>query len=455
MDKQKQTILNERLPKVMWQMSWPAIAAMVLFGLNNFLDGVFVGHLINNDALAAVGIAFPLAQITQAIGSLIGTGAGAAISIWIGSGNDSKLRNCLGTVNFLSVILSILFLLPAFIFAEELIALMGGRGQIALLAIEYFKVTLLGTFLWVHGLALNMMIRAEGKMKTAAVMIAIGLVIDVLVKPLFISIFDWGIAGAAWATNLSMLVYTLLGIGYYQLNKSSFQTVVWSFKVDYAIFKEIISLGLPALIMMVMVVVQNIVVFNSLGRYGNASDITFFTAVNRFYLLLNTPMFGLMRALQPVAGMNYGVGNILRTTKSYTLFTWAGLFVLLPFWIIVMCFPQLVLSLMIPNYLFSSQQLVDFRIYMSVLLGLPAIFMAMVWFPSVENGKTASIIAILRQLILYVPVILILPSLFGIRSIYWASAFVDWMIFAVVIVVVRKSFVKLIYRTRLSKESRT
>lgn len=146
MDKQKQLILNGNLPNVMWQMAWPAVVAMVLFGLNNFLDGVFVGHLINDQALAAVGIAFPLAQIGQAIGSLIGTGAGAGISIWIGAENTEKLAKCLGTVNYLSILFSALFMVPAYIYADDLIYLMGGRGEIAILASQYYKVIVLGTF---------------------------------------------------------------------------------------------------------------------------------------------------------------------------------------------------------------------------------------------------------------------------------------------------------------------
>lgn len=443
MDKQKQLILKGHLPTVMWQMSWPAVVAMVLFGLNNFLDGVFVGHLINDNALAAVGIAFPLAQIGQAIGSLVGTGTGAAISIWIGADDKERLFKCFGSVNYLSILFSIIFMVPAYLFADQLIYLMGGRGEIAILASQYYKVILLGTFFWVHGLALNMMIRAEGKMKTAALMIAIGLIIDIILKPIFISTFGWGVVGTAWATNVSMIVYTLLGIWYYHFSRSSFKTNIWTITKDSYITRLIIRLGMPALIMMVMVVIQNIVIFNALSKYGVDSDITFFTAVNRFYLLLCTPMFGLMRALQPVAGMNYGVQNYQRTKRSYLLFTWTGLGVLLPFWLLVMFFPQDLLTLMIPHQVFSAEQLIDFRVYMSVLLVLPAIFMGMAWFPSVENAKPASVIAIFRQLVLYVPIMLIVPVYYGVSGIYWASAFIDWGIFIVVAFTVKRTFNKL------------
>lgn len=443
MDKQKQLILEGKLPTVMWHLAWPAVVAMVMYGLNNFLDGIFVGHLISNTALAAVGIAYPLAQFAQGFGTLIGTGIGSAISIWIGGQDTSKLEKAMGTVNYLTLLFSIGLTLPCYIFAEELVYMMGGRGEILTLGVEYFQATILGSFFWIHGLALNMIIRAEGRMKTAAWMIAIGLLVDLALKPIFIDTLGWGVAGAAWATNISMMVYTLLGVWYYAGGKASFYTKFWSIKHNTAIVKETLSLGMPGFIMMVMIVIQNIVVFNALAKYGTDADITFFTAVNRFYILLNTPLWGLMRALQPVAGMNYGAKNYDRSSKAYRLFSFAGLAILLPFWLFVMLYPSGVLAVMIPHTEFLSDQLFDFRIYMSVLLVLPFVFMAMVWFPAIEDAKPATFISLLRQVVFYIPIMLFVPGVLGVSSIYWASAAIDWIVFGLILYAVRRSVKRL------------
>lgn len=443
MDKQKQLILEGKLPQVMWHLAWPAVIAMVLYGLNNFLDGIFVGHLISNTALAAVGIAYPLAQFAQGFGTLIGTGIGSAISIWIGGQNADKLEKALGTVNYLTVLFSIALTLPCYFFAEELVYMMGGRGEILTLGVEYFRATILGSFFWIHGLALNMMIRAEGRMKTAAWMIAVGLLVDLALKPIFIDTLGWGVAGAAWATNISMLIYTLLGVWYYAGGKASFRTKFWSIQRNAAIVKETLSLGMPGFIMMVMIVIQNIVVFNALAKYGTDADITFFTAVNRFYILLNTPLWGLMRALQPVTGMNYGAKNYRRSIQAYRLFSLVGLAILLPFWFFVMLYPAGVLEVMIPHTTFLTSQLFDFRIYMSVLLVLPFVFMAMVWFPAIEQAKPATIISLLRQVVFYIPIMLVVPGILGISSIYWASAAIDWVIFGLILYAVARSMAKL------------
>ncbi|MDR0262139.1 MAG: MATE family efflux transporter [Sphingobacterium sp.] len=443
MEKQRQLILNGKLSRVMWQMSWPAVIAMVLYGLNNFLDGIFVGHLINNTALAAVGVTYPLAQFAQGFGTLIGTGMGAAISIWIGGDQLEKLHRSFGTVHFLTIIFSLIITLPCYVLADRLVYMMGGRGEILALGVDYFRATILGSFFWIYGLALNMIIRAEGRMKTAAWMIAIGLLVDVLLKPVFIQHFGWGVSGAAWATNISMIIYTFLGVWYYAGGKASFKTKFWSLSWDLSILKETFSLGMPGFVMMVMIVIQNIVVFNALANYGNDMDITFFTAVNRLYILLNTPLWGLMRALQPVTGMNYGAGQYRRSINSYRLFAITGLLILLPFWLLVMFHPVAVLSIMIPGSTFSIQQLMDFRIYMSVLLALPFIFMAMVWFPSIDHAKPATFISVLRQVVFYIPILIIAPKYFGVHSIYVASAAIDWIIFILVIYAVRRSMRKL------------
>lgn len=427
----------------MWQLSWPAVVAMVLYGMNNFLDGIFVGHLINNTALAAVGVAYPLAQFAQGFGTLIGTGMGSAISIWIGANDRDKLSKSFGTVNFLTILFSLLITVPCYLFANELVYMMGGRGEILSMGVEYFQATILGSFFWIYGLAMNMIVRAEGRMRTAAWMIAVGLVVDVALKPVFIHTFGWGVSGAAWATNVSMIVYTLLGIWYYARGKSSFRTKFWSLKRDAAIMKEALSLGMPGFIMMVMIVIQNLVVFNALAKYGNDMDITFFTAVNRFYILLNTPLWGLMRALQPVTGMNYGAGQYERSIKSYRLFSFTGLAILLPFWLFVMLNPAAVMSVMIPNAVFSTTQLMDFRIYMSVLLVLPFMFMAMVWFPAIDNARPATLISILRQVVFYIPIMLIIPRIYGVSSIYMASALIDWVVFGMLMYAVSRSIKQL------------
>lgn len=437
---QKQFILNADLKEVMWKQSWPAIMAMVLFGLNNFMDAVFVGHLMNETALAAVGIAFPLAQIMVGIGNLIGAGAASALSIWIGSNRRDKAGQLLGNVNGMTLLFSLLVSVPLYYFAAPIIHLMGGSGAVAELAIEYFQVTVIGTVFWVHSLAMNMIIRGEGRMRTAALIMGIALIIDIICKPIFIATFGWGVQGAAWGTNVGMIAGSVLGLLYFALKKSSFESNWSSIRIEPDTFKIILRLGMPSLIVSLMMVFQNMAVYRAFGRYGTDSDIAFYATTIRVYTFMLTPLFGLMRALQPVAGMNFGARQFERTKASLKLFTGTGMLLVAPFFIVFMIFPEFVLHLIMPSTVFTSIQIMDFRIFMLALPMLPLILMSMSYLPAINRGKPASIFAMIRQIGFYIPVMLIVPHFFGIRSVYYASFFIELLMFGVLLIILRKVF---------------
>ncbi|WP_259131863.1 MATE family efflux transporter [Chryseobacterium ginsenosidimutans] len=353
------------------------------------------------------------------------TGAGAAVSIWIGENKQDKLYNLFGSFNFLCIFFSLLCTIPAYIFAHELMAMMGAKGELQTIAVEYFRITLIGTIFWIYGLALNMLIRAEGKMKTAAALIAVGLVIDIILKPIFISTFGMGVSGAAWATNCGMLIYSFLGFYYYAKGKSSFKTNWKSISFNPEIGKRILKLGLPEMVLSVMGVVQSIIIFNAIASYGTENDISFFTVLNRFFLFLLTPLFGLMRGLQPIVGINFGAGQFERARKSLKIYILAGIAILSPFFLIALIFPQQLIGLMLPGYTVNANQIQDFRLFFSVLPLLPITVLALSYYPAVNDSRKASFLVFLRQLILYIPLMLILPYYFGIKSIYWGSALIE------------------------------
>ena len=442
-DKQKLLIINENMWRVMWKLSVPAILAMVLFGLNAFLDAVFVGQLINATALAAVSISYPLSQITFGLGSLIGIGAGTVLSIAIGAGDTSSQKKILGNITTLCFIIAAAFAIPSWFFAEEMVSLMGAEGELLRLGTEYFKATLPGAFFWILGLAINMLISGEGKLKEAAYMMAIGLIINIILNPIFISTFEMGVAGAAWATNIGMITYAIVGYWYFIRGKASFDTDIRYLGIDKKLSKSILSLGFPSLIMSLMGLIQALVVYNAINNYGTQSDVAFFAASHRTVLFLITPLFGLMRALQPVIGMNYGAGKMDRVESSYKTFSLAGFLIIFPFWLLMNIFPENSLSLMLPGYTYGPEEIWNFRVYTFVLPLLPLVFMGLTFFPSIERGKIASILALLRQLIFYIPVMLIIPMYFGIRGVFFGATVIDVIMTILIVHYVNKELKKI------------
>lgn len=439
-ERQKQFILNGNLWKVMFDLSWPAVIAMVLYGFNTVLDAIFVGQFVGETALAGVSLAYPLTQISVAFGSLIGVGAGSVLSIALGSQDKKKEEKLFGCVNRLSLICTVIYMVVTLIFSTQLIQIMGGEGEALALGDSYFRVTIFGAFFWIYGLAGNMIVRAEGRMKTAAWMMATGLIVNALANYIFIVLLDMGVEGAAWGTNVGMLVYTVVGWIYFGKGHASFRSKIFSLKGDKEITTSILRLGMSSLMMSVMTLVQSVVVFNALAKYGTTSDVAFFGVVYRIFQFLLTPIFGLMRALQPAIGINYGAKQYDRVIRSYKIFGVAAMLLTLPFWIISMAAPGSILGLMLTNQALTGAQLTFFRIYMAILPLMSFIFMAMTLFPAVDKGLPAMIIGIARQLVFYVPVMLIVPRFVGVSGVFYGSLAIDTVILVWTLFMVKKEF---------------
>lgn len=439
-DKQKQFILSENLWKVCIKLSWPAVIAMVLYGLNTVFDAIFVGRFVGETALAGISLAYPLTMIAMGLGSLIGVGAGSALSIALGANDTAIQKRFLGNLNYLSLVIGLIYSGAAWFFAEPLVKIMGGQGEALILGTAYFRTAAIGALFWIHGLACNMVVRAEGKMKTAAIMMGTGLIVNIIANYIFIVILNMGVKGAAWGTNIGMLVYTLMGLIYFNRKNVSFEACPFKIYRDKDIMKSIFSMGTPAMIMSVMTVIQGIVIFNVLSRYGTTFDIAFYGGSFRIMSLLIMPIVGLMRALQPVTGINYGAGKNDRVIKGVKVFAFISIVIMLPFYLFIMFFPEAVLGTMLPDQIFSATNLFNFRIFMALLPVLSITFMGMTFFPAINNAKPAAIIGIIRQLVFYVPVMLILPRLFGIQWVYWGSAAIDFVLTLWVVVLLKKEF---------------
>ncbi|GAU75837.1 MATE family efflux transporter [Fusibacter sp. 3D3] len=439
---QKQKILNAPMGRVIFELSWPAVLAMVLYGLNSVFDAFFVGRFVGETALAGVSLAYPLSQIPLGIGSLIGVGAGSVLSIAIGAGDNETQKKLLGNVNVMTLGTSIVYMILGVIFARTMIQWMGGYDDALKQGTTYFQITAMGAVFWIYGLAINMIVRAEGKMKSAAVMMGAGLVTNIIANYILVVRLQMGVGGAAWGTNLGMFVYTLIGLLYFSKGKASFHSSPFSFKADAKRLKTIFSLGASSLIMSVMSLVQAFVVFNALSRYGTIMDVAFYGVLYRIFTFLLTPIFGLMRALQPVIGINYGAKQYERVIYAFKSFTISAVGILLPFWFFLMINPWGILNMMLPNTLFTSENIEHFRVFMSVVPFLPVIFMAMTYFPATEKGAPAAVIGIARQLLLYVPVMLVIPRYIGIKGVYYGSAAIDILVIGFVFWAMRKDFQK-------------
>lgn len=418
-------ILQAPLGKVLWQLSWPGILGMLLFGINTFVDALFIGHLLGETALAGVSVALPMATtLTIGLGSLLGSGTATLLSIAIGAKDQDTQAALVGALVALSLALGLPLTLLGYLLAGPAVALMGGQGEILSIGTLYMQHLLLGATLQAFGLGGNMLIRSEGRMKRAMAFAGAGLIVNIILNPLLISGLGLGVAGSAWATNIAYGVYSLLNLWYFRSGKASFPSQVkWVWKP--ALNKKIIALGAPSLIIMVMTLLQQGVIFRLLAQLGVAADVAFYGAVGRIMSLAMLPVFGLVRALQPVIGMNYGARQPQRVREAMRLFTWAGIGLLGCIWLPMMLFPEVALQSLLPQSRFTPQDIWHFRIVMFILPGISPIFMGITLYQSVGKAKLAAQLAIARQLLLFIPAAWLMAHWLGISGIYYALTAVD------------------------------
>lgn len=439
-NQQQRMILEDSLWKVAWKLSLPAVIAMLLYGFNGVMDAVFVGRYCGGVALAGVSIAGNLTSFAMGFGALVGVGAGSVLSIAIGAGDAGTQRRVIANLNGLSLAISAGAIVLLLLVAEPFLRLMGALGEVLDHALRYFRLMLAGLPFTVHGLGVNMVVRAEGRMGRAAVMMGSGLVVNIACNYIFMGPLGLGVAGAAWGTNVGMLVYSLVGLRYLASGQASFEAKPFSIGLDKGIAGKVLSTGSSSLIMSVMTLIQGAIIFNVISRLGGSFDIAFYGASLRLMTFMLTPIFGLMRALQPVVGINYGAERYDRVKRGFWTFLGVATLLVLPFWAAMTIFAAPVLGFMMPGSSFSAADVLNFRIVIAVLPLLPLVFMVMTLYPAMGKGGPAAMMGLARQLFFYVPVMLILPARLGLGWVYRGSLAIDTVVVALALVMVLVEF---------------
>ena len=422
MSNTKQTLREEirtwDMMRLMIKLSPVAVLAMSVNSINMFVDGLFVGQFLGEDALSAISLAFPLAFITNGFAAMIGVGASSILSIAIGENDDSKQRKIFGTVVVLSVIFGALLIAFGWYFAGDLIAAIGGAGDILEMGTLYYRTLILGAFFQLFAVGLNMVIRAEGNIKDAMRIAIIGTVSNIILNPIFIGYFDMGIAGVAYATILSMVVFSLLDILYFVTKRASYPVDLTYYKLEKSLVRPIITVGVSAMMLQIMFVVQQLVVFKMIDLYGDNSDIAFMGASYRVMILMLVPGFGFSSALQPVAGINYGAKDYARVKKAFWIFGISSTTLTTILLIVFVSFPRLILGLLLPDTIFTGEDILNFRLMMSPGFLFSFFFMGIILYQSIGNAKMAGMVMLLRELVFFVPFVIVLPIWFGITGIY-------------------------------------
>ena len=438
MTDKREELVSGSIFKLMLRLGIPGIIGMLVISLYSFVDAMFVGQYVGEKALGAISIAYAFTLINNGIAVLIGIGSASILSRAIGRQDQKTVDSVMGNVFVLTVSMSSVVMIIGYVFAPHFLRLIGAEGEMLVLSVRYLRIVYLGSIFVNFGQASNMVLRGEGRIALAMIIMGSGAVLNIALDALFIIVFQQGIAGAAVATVISQAVFALVSFFYFLCFSKNvrFKT----FKLDKSIVGETIAVGISAMIMQVLALVQQTVMYATLKKYGGEDQVVLMGAFFRYLMLSFIPLWGLSQGFQPFVGTNFGAGLFDRVKKGTALFYGFGIVLALIAWGIFIGAPEKVLGLFIDNSALVAQGKADTVTALLIFPVLPIMILNMTLFQAIGKPKPAGILAISRQLMLFVPAVLILPRFFGAHGVWLAMPVVDGIVAVLSVIIMIKVF---------------
>lgn len=439
----QELLAKESIGKLLLKYSVPAIIGMIVNALYNVVDRIFIGNIpgVGSLAITGVGVTMPITTIILGFAMLVGVGATTTISIKLGQGRKEEAAKVIGNAISLAVILSLILTIVGLVFGDVILTKFGASDETLYYAKAYIYIILLGTVFNMVAFVLNNTIRGDGNPKLAATIMVIGCVTNIILDAVFIFIFNMGIQGAAIATVISQLVTAVIGLGYYISGKSNLKFDKSSLKLDKQITLKILSIGAAPFAMQIAASLVQVIANNVLKEYGTDLAIGAMATISSVSLMCLMPIFGINQGAQPIIGFNYGAKQEERAQKAFKLSAIVATIILVIAFIAVQVFPEAIIGVFNKDPQFMDISVKGMRIY---LLMLPIVGISITgsnYIQSIGEAKTAMFLSLLRQVILLVPFIIILPRTFGLGldGVWIAQPVSDVLTTAVTIFILVKS----------------
>ena len=427
---------TERIGKLLWLYAWPAVISQIIASVYNIVDRIFIGQGVGALAIAGLAITMPIMNIIHAFGSLIGVGSSARMSIVLGRKDVRWAEKILGNSMVFTIILSGLVMISAYLFMDNILARFGATTDTIAYAKEYLVIVLPGMFLTTVTFNLTGLIRASGYPTKSMLILVGGALLNIILDPIFIFAMDMGIAGAAWATTLSMAVMSIASILHFVSPHSfiRFHTHAWAPK-SY-IFKNITLIGMSPFLMNVAASAVVAILNNQLLRYGGDLAVGAYGIVNTYASLLVMLFIGICQGMQPIAGYNYGACRFERLKEVYMLTMKICVWIGFAGALIACAMPHLLARLFT-----NDMELIQIcgpatRLLMVMFPLIGFTIVNSNFFQSIDKPWIAIVTSLSRQVIFLVPLCYIVPMVFehwGLNSLHgvWTACTISDVIGAV------------------------
>ena len=407
----KEFLGTEKVSKLFVKLAVPTIVAQLVNLLYNMVDRIYIGHMkdIGSLALTGVGVCMPVIMIISAFACLIGMGGAPQVSISLGKGEHERAERIMNCCFMFLILISVILTVFLRIFGDRLLLLFGASENTIPYASAYMNIYVLGTLFVQLSLGMNMFITCQGFTKISMLSVIIGAVMNIILDPIFIFGLDMGVRGAAMATIVSQAVSAVWIIRFLFGKKTGIKLQKRFFKFDFKLILPCMALGVSPFIMQSTESILNICFNSSLLKYGGdiaVGAMTILSTLMQFSLL---PLQGMSQGAQPITSYNLGAGKPERVKQSVMLLLKVCFAYSMLFWITLMLFPTFYVKLFNSNAELVTYTQWAMRIYFAVLGIFGVQIACQQSFIALGNAKSSVFLALLRKVILLIPLIYILP----------------------------------------------
>lgn len=433
----KVQLLTKKPIELLFQLSIPAVIGMMVIGLYPLMDGIFAGNIIGQEAMTACGVAVPLTLLNSGVSTLLGVGSASILSRALGKGDKNTVDRIMGNLVFWVILFSAIITVAGIFLAPYFLSMVGATGEIKLLGIRYLRVLFVGSIFVNFTQSSNMVMRGEGLMKKAMMIMGLGALLNIILDPVFMKLMgDYAIEGAALATITAQFIQALVTFIYF--TKKSKNVKIHTVFADKNIYPEMFSIGASAMMMQLLFMIQQTLLYTMAFKYGGEVNGILMAASMRIYAFSFIPLWGMSQGLQPIIGSNFGAEKFHRIKEVMKVFSTGGIILATVFWIPALLLSKEILLLFKVAPDIIEQGLLHFRVFYSIFVLYGVMVMSITFFQAIGNAKKAGIIVMFRQLILFVPMMILLPKFFGIDAVWFTQPLVDFIMIGIGILMMMK-----------------
>jgi len=416
----------QSIPSLLWKYFVPAFTGVIINSLYNIVDRIYIGQGVGAYALSGLSAVFPIMLIMMAFGMLIGMGAGVRISINLGKKDFKRAELVLGNAVVLIIVTAILVTALGFIIKAPMLRLFGAGQDTVQYANDYLNIILIGTLFNMLGFSLNNLIRSEGNAKIAMFSMIISAGANIILDPIFIFVFDMGVAGAAWATIISQFILCIWVLAHFRSNRSVIKLHKANLTIVPEIFIYIITIGFAPFAMQIAASMVQGTMNTQLVKYGGDLAVGAMGIINSMAMFMVMAIIAINMAAQPIIGFNYGAKNYRRVRETLKTGILAATMISIVGWVLVELFPGAIIRIF--NH--DNAELMNLgRPGIRILLAaLPIVGFQIItgnYFQSIGKAKIAALLSLLRQVILLIPALLILPGYLGLTGVWLSNPVSD------------------------------